>query len=427
MKKTFPGYYRPDDEEFKMLWKDCLFVFDTNVLRNLYRYSSETTNDFLELLDQISDRIWLPHQAGYEYQKGRLDEIAIQEKSYDDLIGKIDKTEKNLKASLQSRIHPFLKDADELIEKLSNIFDEIKSRLKEKKEEYVFLTAEDNVKNRLTSLFEGKVGSAYSETELEKIYKEGKKRYDRRIPPGYKDAKKPEPERYGDLILWFQTIAKGKSENQPIILVTDENKEDWWLFDSKEKRIGPHPELINEMTSEAKVPFYIYRADPFMENARKYLTKDINQKAIDEIREVRERDEELLKEEMRLSDEVRAEIFRPSASDAVKALQQDAINPNYSLAELMRNMDAMGRLRDAITPSEKLGEALVKDIRAVGEFRGSSVHPFLPAELIKNLDALGKLRDALGPSHQLEEILENADAVSRIKDIISSGKPEEIK
>ncbi len=97
MKKTFPGYYRPNEDEFKQLWKDCLFVFDTNVLRNLYRYSSETTNEFLELLDQISDRIWLPHQAGYEYQKGRLSEIANQEKSYDDLIKVIDKIQNDLK------------------------------------------------------------------------------------------------------------------------------------------------------------------------------------------------------------------------------------------------------------------------------------------------------------------------------------------
>jgi len=177
MKNTFPGYYRPDDEEFKKLWEDCLFIFDTNVLLNLYRYSPETTNEFLEFLDDISDRIWLPHQAGYEYQKNRLGEIANQEKSYDELIKFIDKTQKDLKESLLSKRHPFLKDANEQIEKLSKIFDDISSKLKEKKDEYVLLNEQDDIRDKITSLFEGKVGAAYSEEKLGKIYKEGKERY----------------------------------------------------------------------------------------------------------------------------------------------------------------------------------------------------------------------------------------------------------
>lgn len=40
MKSKFRGYYKPTDEEFDTLWKNAVFVFDTNVLLNLYRYQS---------------------------------------------------------------------------------------------------------------------------------------------------------------------------------------------------------------------------------------------------------------------------------------------------------------------------------------------------------------------------------------------------
>jgi len=405
MKNTFPGYYRPDDEEFKKLWEDCLFIFDTNVLLNLYRYSPETTNEFLEFLDDISDRIWLPHQAGYEYQKNRLGEIANQEKSYDNLIKFIDKTQKDLKESLLSKRHPFLKNAKELINTIGDIFDGISSRLKEKRDEYVFLNKEDNVRDKLTSLFEGKVGSAYSEAELEKIYLEGKERYNKKIPPGYMDTDKPEPERYGDLILWFQVIDKAKAEQRAIILIVDEKKEDWWLK-SKGEIISPRPELVNEMIADAKVPFYIYRADPFMENAREHLKKDINQQAIDEVKEVRERDEELLKEEMRLSDVVTAEVFRPSATDAVKALESDAMIPYQQAKQFLKNMDAISRLKYAMGPSYEVTRILedmdssraakiLQKMDSAEKIRNLAAHRSLSAEDNRNMKALNKMSEEM--------------------------------
>ena len=42
MKDIFKGYYRPSDDEFKKMWEEGIFVFDTNVLLNFYRYKKET-------------------------------------------------------------------------------------------------------------------------------------------------------------------------------------------------------------------------------------------------------------------------------------------------------------------------------------------------------------------------------------------------
>jgi hypothetical protein len=75
MKSTFPGYYRPSADEFKALWDEAIFVFDANVLLGLYTYHESTTNEFLDLLDRISERIWMPHQFAFEYQDNRIKKI----------------------------------------------------------------------------------------------------------------------------------------------------------------------------------------------------------------------------------------------------------------------------------------------------------------------------------------------------------------
>jgi hypothetical protein len=82
MKKTFPGFYRPTPTEFSKLWQECIFTIDANVLLNLYRYSSRARGELIEILNQISDRLWVPHQAAFEYQSRRLDVISSQAEAY---------------------------------------------------------------------------------------------------------------------------------------------------------------------------------------------------------------------------------------------------------------------------------------------------------------------------------------------------------
>ncbi len=47
MREKFVAYYQPTGQEFSELWEKCLFVIDTNVLLNLYRFPEQARNDFL--------------------------------------------------------------------------------------------------------------------------------------------------------------------------------------------------------------------------------------------------------------------------------------------------------------------------------------------------------------------------------------------
>lgn len=291
MKKTFYGYYRPTKEEFSQSWKNCSFVFDANVLLNVYRYSQNTRETFIDILNKISDRIWVPHQAALEYQRQRLEVIGEQESAYEKIQVLLNDYQKNIENNLNTyAMHPFIK-VDIILKKINENCTEIKKELDTLKQKHPNLIDGDELRETITNLFEGKVGSAYSPDKLEEIYNTGKKRYDRSIPPGFEDKKKDSVRKYGDLVLWFQIIDHAKSTKKPVIFVTDDRKEDWWLK-FRGKTIGPHPELIYEIFSTADVNFYMYQTEQFIEYAQKYLKEQVNQKAIEEIREIKLLDEE---------------------------------------------------------------------------------------------------------------------------------------
>ena len=80
MQDLFPGYFKDSDSDLKKIWNECLFVFDANILLNLYRYSDSTRDEFINLLKKLNSRIWLPNRSAEEYLNNRLTVIDQQEK-----------------------------------------------------------------------------------------------------------------------------------------------------------------------------------------------------------------------------------------------------------------------------------------------------------------------------------------------------------
>jgi PIN domain-containing protein len=292
MRKTFPGYYRPTDTEFRKLWDKCLFVLDANVLLNLYRYSEETRKRLIDILQQVESRIWVPHQAAMEYQRNRLDVISAQREAYKQIGHLLDETAKKLEAQLRTyKRHPLI-NAEKLATSINEVFAKKGEELKDVRQQHPDLLENDLVREALTKLLDGKVGAPYSDDRLKQIFKDGEDRYAKSKPPGYKDAKTKEGDNaFGDLILWYQVMDKAAADKVPVIIVTDDVKEDWW-WRHEGKIVGPNPDLVEEIRSKANVGFYMYVSDQFMVYARQYLKQNIDQKAIDEIREVRKHDEQ---------------------------------------------------------------------------------------------------------------------------------------
>ena len=63
MRNTIKEFIEPTNKEKQDLWEKAVFVFDTNVLLNLYRYSAKTRNSLLSAFESFKDRVWNPNQA----------------------------------------------------------------------------------------------------------------------------------------------------------------------------------------------------------------------------------------------------------------------------------------------------------------------------------------------------------------------------
>jgi len=295
MKKHFPGHFPQSKAQIKKLWKSCFFVVDANILLNLYRYSDETKAEFLDVLDSVKKRLWLPHRAAEEFFDNRLTVIGKQEKAYVDARGRIAKLQEDL---ANARQHPFVSDATMKI--VLPVLERLTSELSKNQEVHTKRITDDSIRTTVARIFAGRVGEAYDSERLSEIFKEGESRYAERIPPGFKDARKGDGSdrqsdccrKYGDLLVWFQILEHAQEESMSVILVTDDKKEDWWqIFDGK--TVGPRPELVQEFLSRTKQAFHMYQADRFLQFATEYLEQTIADTTLSEIREVQRRDMEV--------------------------------------------------------------------------------------------------------------------------------------
>jgi hypothetical protein len=77
---------------------------------HLYSYTPETRERFFEILNKLSDRIWIPHQVAYEYQKNRLYVIAAQVKAYENIEKILIRNFYELRSELfkDYKRHPFI-------------------------------------------------------------------------------------------------------------------------------------------------------------------------------------------------------------------------------------------------------------------------------------------------------------------------------
>jgi hypothetical protein len=260
----FAGYYRLSDEEIVRMWSEGVFVFDANVLLNIYRYSPPTREMFLTILERLKEQIWVPHQAAFEYHRGRLNVISYQAKAYDE-ISKLLRDAINQFRSKYPK-HSSI-DIDRLTADVEKAIGGTERTLQEAKSGYMGLLESDDLLERITSLFDDRVGAPFTDDQLKNLYREAEERYKHKVPPGYEDAKKPIPDKYGDFVLWHQVMDYAVVAKKPILFVTDDRKSDWWL-EHGGRTLGPRPELVHEIKSKADVLFYMYPSDRFIEYAQ---------------------------------------------------------------------------------------------------------------------------------------------------------------
>lgn len=292
--------YRLTEENIRYLWSNCVFVLDTNVLLNAYRYSPKLRNGLIDTLTKISDRIWIPYQVIMEYYENKPSVISGEINNYENIKKIIPEAktaiEDQIKKNNLLRKHSACAEITKTLQdKLEQRFKEIDTDLQDIIKKYPTRDDFESFNDIIIKLLDGKVGKPYSVEKLEQISQEGSTRCKLRLPPGYEDIKDKDKHgirKYGDIIIWFQIIDFAKENKKPIIFISEDLKEDWWWSPSK-STLGPRPELIQEFKSRTDTIFYMYSMDQFMKYANKYIETNIASDIIELAKEFRVEEEKL--------------------------------------------------------------------------------------------------------------------------------------
>lgn len=290
MKKTFSWYFPLSDAEVDEVWKNGLFTVDANVLLDLYRYNVATRDKLLEIIESFKDRAWLTHQTATEFFRNKNNVIAKAQDKFrqftelSDLNKDINNFENELNGS-----HIFSKDfVEQTISKLKNTLIETQKAIKN--ESIPDYLQDDSILEKIALVFEGKIGAPYSQEEKEKQETIAKERFEKLIPPGFKDEEKDSEEKFGDYYFWDQVLKKSKEAGKDVILVTSERKEDWWEK-IHNKTIGPRKELLEEAAKISGKNILIYQTEFFLELVAKKLKINVSPETVEEVKAVREDDD----------------------------------------------------------------------------------------------------------------------------------------
>lgn len=213
-------------------------------------------------------------------------------RQYDEVYGKL--TDELAKLKLKQRhslIDPDKFLTSEKIDLGRTAIEEFRRELSVLESKQSDVNDADPIKAVVIEIFKGKIGEGFTRKELEEIYKDGEKRYEKSVPPGFKDKSKQGSylvedreflRKFGDLLLWKEIIRKAKSDGiESIVLVSGDVKEDWWL-EKRGKKLGPRKELLNEIYTEAECVrnFYMYDTASFLKHAKSHLKASVQESSI---------------------------------------------------------------------------------------------------------------------------------------------------
>lgn len=335
MKDMLSAFYNDEsDANLEKIWKHkkTKFIFDTNILLNIYYYNSDGKRIFFQLLKSLDNRAWLPFHVALEYQRNRLKIINDCFESNQKIIKRIENlnTKMDFDETSFDKIKENFKDFfnknntlddkfKEFKESYKNILSDSQSKFKDISKpildeinrinsDQISINSHDHVRDRLDNIFkQDRLGECLfnNESDLDNFNKDAEKRFLNQLPPGYADEKEKGEDffifqnykyfnKFGDLIVFKEIIKHAKDNNlENIIFISEEKKEDWreCIQTSNQKKIlGIRHELKDELYRDSEVKnIFIFNQEQFVSYTNKFLATNVDQQSIDRMNKTIER------------------------------------------------------------------------------------------------------------------------------------------
>ena len=243
----------------QLIQNNHIIFGDTNVFLRIYDYSPEFAEFAINCLSAVRNSLYLTYTSSLEYNKHYQGKYASAKTKIENYNKRLDEITEKYKEDVSKefeRIEQYhFPDMQELktlaIEKvteLKKLFDDYYDNhelLVAVNEQYL---EQDPIKGFVDSMFE-RVLLPYSIERLYELCDEGKKRFKKGTPPGFKDKEKDGVRQYSDFLLWNEIIEYSAHLHKDIVFVTDDVKADWWdtvtTDDGSIVKIF-HPKLVEE-------------------------------------------------------------------------------------------------------------------------------------------------------------------------------------
>lgn len=463
MREQFSCFYNDESESYlKPIWESdkTLFVFDTNVLIDLYAFQPESREDFFKVLDKLRDKIWLPYHVGLEYQRRRLEIIKIRREHFKRINREIDELQHSLSFDqkkfttlttqlITKKAYPklyeniniladtYVKEIDKVKQKLKIDLDMLKEEVKEYDKDKIFLSTEDHIRKKIDEYFVvDKLGKCLFSTqeEVEDFNLKGEERFSMKTPPGYEDEQEKGDSiftfngltykrKFGDLIIFNEMIEIAKLKKcQNIIFISGDRKSDWRIIEQLEgsKVLGARTELKMEMKNKAEVEnFYIFQVEEFLNQTKKFLDVHISDESLTDIKKSLSENKLKIKIEKREIDKIKnsSALYKLVYGD--KVIDFDANDKDSILEKFL----ALSKRNDENETSDKLknkNELYKRKFKesSVDKWGGDGQSSYEKKELKSKLENLIQMRVSLENSiHKLyldESVLQKESPESKV-------------
>jgi hypothetical protein len=253
MYHDYPGHRIVVPAEIDEALTSALVVVDTNLLLNLYRYAEGTCDDLLGVLESLDDRLWIPPQVMREFWRGRLSVLTGRGSATDAVIAALEKQQRAGADAISQWVKTIAVGSDEAVrlrKVLATAHEEVTEAVRQHTPTLTGTpSVTDPVLQQLETLLAGKVGPAPEAGAWQKAIAEGRSRAKSKTPPGFRDAGKEDSDLEegpaGDYLVWSQAMAEAKRRDADLVLVTGDEKDDWW-WKHRNQFLGPRPELVRE-------------------------------------------------------------------------------------------------------------------------------------------------------------------------------------
>lgn len=284
------GYSPLSEARVKHAWKEGIFCLDTNVLHDLYHYTEDSRTASLKILRSLKAQVFVPARVAVEFARRRPGVISEYFKPHRELRRLLQEFEDSLGTTYKDN-----GDRDKLIEAVKKMRAIESEMFSVREATQMALLKNDPILVELLEIVGEDVGDPLPADDIVKEYE--RRRTTGKLPPfcvkdhqkqgGGIDVTSGDDVRTGDVAIWLEVIAHCEDKKKPLVFVTGDLKENWWL--STGELDVPQPSLVQEFFQRVQTDVLFYTPEKFWDCAPGMIGGEKSEQLVTEAKELERR------------------------------------------------------------------------------------------------------------------------------------------